>query len=103
VLLIDPGFLCRKTIFGQFCADSFCEVQMMSSYTPPPPGSQSGSRIEELLRRIETEVRGVANYVNSSVVPPIRRESVSAMRSLSETLKNLADRMEKHSTKGPQE
>lgn len=78
----------------------------MSSYPPPPPGSQSGSgtgsRIEEILRRIEVELRGVANYVNDSVVPPIRRESISAMRSLSETLKNLADRIEKHSTKGPQ-
>lgn len=77
----------------------------MSSYPPPPPGSQSGSgsRIEEILRRIEAELRGVANYVNDSVVPPIRRESISAMRSISETLKNLADRIEKHSTKGPQE
>lgn len=79
----------------------------MSSYPPPPPpppGSQpgSGSRIEEILRRIEIELRGVANYVNGSVVPPIRRESVAAMRTLSETLRNLADRMEKNSTKGPQ-
>jgi hypothetical protein len=81
----------------------------MSSYPPPPPpppgsqpGSGSGSRIEEILKQIEVELRGVASYVNSNVVPPIRRESISAMRSLSETLKNLADRMEKHSTKGPQ-
>jgi len=78
---------------------------------PPPPGSWGsgtgpgsvGSRIEEAVELIEMELRHAIAYVNDAVIPQVRRESITAMRSLSETLRNLADRIERHqhSPKGP--
>lgn len=68
------------------------------STTPPPGSGASGSgaarRIEEAMQRIEAELRQAIAYVNDTVVPQVRRESVSTMRTLSETLRKLADRIE---------
>jgi hypothetical protein len=73
----------------------------MSSYPKPPgappPGSGPGSvgrRLEEAVELIEMELRHAVAYVNEAVVPQVRRESISAMRTVAETLKNLADRMD---------
>ena len=66
----------------------------MSTYPPPGPGGV-GRRIEEAIELIEMELRHAVAYVNDAVVPQVRKESISAMRSLSETLKNLADRVER--------
>lgn len=67
----------------------------------PPPGNPAtggaGRRIEEAVERIELEVRQAIAYVNDAVVPEVRRESISAMRRLSEGLRNLADKVEKGS------
>jgi hypothetical protein len=65
--------------------------------THPPLGSdESGAarRIEEIIESIELELRRAVAYVNDAVVPQIRHESISAMRTVAETLRNLADRME---------
>ena len=70
----------------------------MSSYSPPGPASGPGRRIEEAMERIEAELRQAIKYVNDAVVPEMRRESISAMRTLSETLRKLADRIETHSS-----
>ena len=67
--------------------------------TPPGPGGV-GRRIEEAVELIEMELRHAIGYMNDAVVPQVRKESISAMRKLSETLKNLADRMDQ--PKGPQ-
>jgi hypothetical protein len=82
----------------------------MSTYPPPgsgpgpAPGQGSvGRRIEEAVELIEMELRHAIGYVNDAVVPQVRRESISAMRSLSDTLRNLADRFERHQNpRGPQ-
>lgn len=71
----------------------------MSSYPPPgsapgPGSSGFGRRIEEAVELIEMELRHAIAYVNDAVVPQVRRESITAMRSLADTLKNLADRFE---------
>ena len=71
----------------------------MSTTPPPGPGSAAGGfgrRIEEAVELIEMELRHAIAYVNDAVVPQVRRESITAMRSLSETLRNLADRIERH-------
>ena len=82
--------------------------------TDPPPGSAPGSapgsgpgigsRIEEAVELIEMELRHAIAYVNDAVIPQVRKESITAMRSLSDTLRNLADRIERHQhpPKGPQ-
>ncbi|MDR3739547.1 MAG: hypothetical protein P4L40_11055 [Terracidiphilus sp.] len=72
----------------------------MSSYPPPPPPG-AGSRFEEAMERIEFELRQAVAYVNDSVVPQVRSESITAMRKVADTLKNLADRMDQQK-KGPQ-
>ena len=46
------------------------------------------------------ELRHAIGYVNDAVIPQVRSESVTAMRKVSDTLRNLADRMEQTS-KGP--
>lgn len=71
----------------------------MSAYPPPPPGQGPdlggvGRRLEEAMEIIEMELRHAVAYVNDAVVPHVRRESISAMRTVADTLKNLADRMD---------
>jgi len=68
----------------------------MSSYPPPPPGPGVGQRIEEAIELIEMELRHAVSYVNDAVVPQVRQESIKAMRTLSETLRGLADKMDRH-------
>lgn len=54
------------------------------------------------MELIEMELRHAIAYVNDAVVPQVRSESISAMRKVSDTLKNLADRMEQRNQgKGP--
>ena len=75
----------------------------MSTYPPPgsPPGPGGvGRRIEEAIELIEMELRHAIAYMNDAVVPQVRKESIGAMRKLSDTLRDLADRMDK--PKGPQ-
>lgn len=78
----------------------------MSTNPPPGPGSgpgSVGSRIEEAVELIEMELRHAIAYVNDAVIPQVRRESILAMRNLSDTLRNLADRIDRqHPPKGPQ-
>ncbi len=67
----------------------------MSTYSPPGSGTGGvGRRIEEAIELIEMELRGAIMYVNDAIVPQVRRESIAAMRSVADTLRNLADRFE---------
>ncbi len=72
----------------------------MNSYPPSGPGGV-GRRIEEAIELIEMELRHAVAYVNDAVVPQVRKESISAMRAMAETLQKLADRVE-HGTNTPQ-
>jgi hypothetical protein len=67
----------------------------MSTYSPPGTGPGLGRRIEEAVELIEMELRHAIAYVNDSVVPQVRKESITAMRGLSDKLRNLADRIER--------
>jgi 2-keto-3-deoxy-L-rhamnonate aldolase RhmA len=69
----------------------------MSTY-PPPGASGAGRRIEEAVELIEMEIRHAVAYVNEAIVPQARAESVTALRNLSDTLRNLADKLDQ---KGP--
>lgn len=66
----------------------------MSTNPPPGPGNV-GRRFEEAIDRLEVELQKAVKYMNDRVVPEVRRESITAMRRMAETLGNLADRMEK--------
>jgi hypothetical protein len=65
----------------------------MSTYPPPGPGGV-GRRIEEAVELIEMELRHAVAYVNDNIVPQVRSESITALRSLSDTLRSLADRLD---------
>lgn len=69
----------------------------------PRPGNASRC-LEDAMEAIERELRHAVTYVNDAVVPQVRRESITAMRSLSDALRNLADRVERGQTppRGPQ-
>ena len=79
----------------------------MSSYPPPPnyPVAHRlggvGQRIEEAIELIEMEIRHAAAYVNAAVIPEVRRESISALRNISATLHNFADRLDQKSPQPP--
>jgi len=77
----------------------------MNTYPPPGPNPGGvGQRLEEAIELIEMELRHAIAYVNDAVVPQVRRESISAMRKMSDTLRNLADRIDQahQPPKGPQ-
>ena len=79
----------------------------MSSYPPPPPppgGPYPGGvaqRIEEAIELIEMEIRHAAAYINADVIPEVRRESISALRTISNTLQSFADKLDQNPTQPP--
>ncbi|MGA2754943.1 MAG: hypothetical protein ABSE53_14380 [Terracidiphilus sp.] len=71
--------------------------------TPNHPGwggpPTLGQRIDEAIELIEMELRHAITYVNDAVIPQVRRESITAMRTAADTLRNLADRFEKQNSR----
>jgi hypothetical protein len=57
-----------------------------------------GRRIEEAVELIEMELRHAVAYVNGAIVPQVRSESIIAIRSIADSLRTLADRLDQ---KGP--
>jgi hypothetical protein len=78
------------------------KVVHMNTYPPPGPGGV-GRRIEEAVELIEMELRHTIAYVNDAVIPQVRKESITAMRTVADTLRSLADRFDQSSNqpKGP--
>jgi hypothetical protein len=73
----------------------------MSSYPPPPPPASVGQRIDEAIELIEMEIRHAAAYINAAVIPQVRNESISALRTISNTLQGFADRLDQKSPQNP--
>jgi hypothetical protein len=67
---------------------------MSTNNAPNWGGPGIGQRIEEAVELIEMELRHAIAYVNDAVIPQVRRESISAMRTAADTLRTLADRFE---------
>ncbi len=75
----------------------------MSSYPPYGPGPSLGQRIEEAIELIEMELRHAAAYVNDAVIPQVRVESISALRTVADSLRKFADKLDQqHSQQPPQ-
>ena len=55
-----------------------------------------GRRIEEAVELIEMELRHAVAYVNDAIVPEVRRDSIAALRTVADRLRELADRFERH-------
>jgi predicted double-glycine peptidase len=75
---------------------------MSGNYPPGQSAPSVGQRIEEAVELIEMELRHAIAYVNDAVIPQVRRESISAMRTAAETLRNLADRFEQRDKQSAQ-
>ena len=63
----------------------------------PPAGAPRGSFEQDLRNaatRAEDEVHRLIRYLNDEVVPDVRRQSSVALRSASEGLRSLAEKME---------
>jgi hypothetical protein len=71
---------------------------MSSPNTPGSGAGGVGKRIEDAIELIEIELRQAVKYVNDSVIPQVRKESITAMRSAADTLRDLADRFERQSS-----
>jgi hypothetical protein len=63
-----------------------------AAYEPGAGGV--GRRIEEAIELIEMELRHAAAYVNDNVIPQVRSESITALRTVADTLRNFADRLD---------
>jgi len=74
---------------------------MSTNNTPNWGGPGIGHRIEEAVELIEMELRHAIAYVNDAVIPQVRRESISAMRTAADTLRTLTDRFEQRSGAAP--
>ena len=66
----------------------------MSSVPPPGPGKGPGHRIEECIELIEMELRHAAAYINDAVIPQVRTESISALRSAADAMRKFAVRLD---------
>ncbi|MGB6193192.1 MAG: hypothetical protein WBF42_12045 [Terracidiphilus sp.] len=73
----------------------------MNSYPPPPGPGSVGQRIDEAIELIEMELRHAIAYMNDAIVPQVRSESISALRKLSDTMRKMADRMDKRPDQRP--
>jgi hypothetical protein len=73
----------------------------MSSYPPYGPGPTLGQRIEEAVELIEMEVRHAAAYVNDAVIPQVRTESIAAMRTVADSLRRFADKLDQQNSQQP--
>jgi hypothetical protein len=68
----------------------------LSTYPPNGPGAGGvGRRIEEAIELIEMELRHAAAYVNDAVIPQVRSESITALRTVADSLRNFADRLDR--------
>lgn len=74
----------------------------MGTYPPPPPGQGSvGRRIEEAIELIEMELRHAAAYVNDNVIPQVRTESISALRTAADAMRKFADHLDQQTQQAP--
>ncbi|MGA3263512.1 MAG: hypothetical protein ABSC47_05645 [Terracidiphilus sp.] len=74
----------------------------MSTYPPYGPGAGGvGRRIEEAIELIELELRHAAAYVNDAVIPQVRSESISALRTVADSLRSFADRLDQQPGQPP--
>lgn len=62
---------------------------------PSPPNQKPlEQRLEEAARRAEADLRRFIGYLDTEVVPEVRRHSSTALRSAAQHLQHLADTMD---------
>ena len=64
-------------------------------------GRKLDERFGNVGPKVEEEIRKVISYLNDEVVPEVRRNSSSALRTASEHLGRLADHLERSGKSAP--
>jgi hypothetical protein len=54
-----------------------------------------GRKIDEAMQMLDTGIRQATAYVNDNVIPQVRADSIGAMRTLADSLRSFADKLEK--------
>ena len=54
------------------------------------------SKVQEAVDRTEAEVRKLIQYLNDEVVPDVRKQSSSALKTAAERLQALANSLDDH-------
>ena len=62
--------------------------------SPAPNQKPLDQRLQEAARRAEEELRRLVNYLDTEVVPEVRRNSSTALRAAAVRLQKLADNMD---------
>lgn len=65
-----------------------------------PPRQPWEARIREAAFHVETDLRKLVTYLNDEVMPDVRRNGSSALRSAAAELQRLAERMDESSRGG---
>jgi TRAP-type C4-dicarboxylate transport system substrate-binding protein len=60
----------------------------------PSDFDQTRRKLDEAAAKIEQEIKGLVQHLNDNVVPKVRSEGTSALRSMAEELRKLADRLD---------
>ena len=69
-------------------------VLSFAAHSPRPSLTRSAPSARLEIELIEMEIRHAAAYVNDAVIPQVRRESITAMRTVADTLRNFADKLD---------
>jgi hypothetical protein len=59
-----------------------------------PPEKPWEQRLQEACTQIEQDLRRVVNYIDTEVVPDVRKHGSSALRAAAEQLQKLAQHMD---------
>lgn len=65
-----------------------------------PPRQPWESRVREAAAHVESDLRKLVAYINDEVMPDVRRNGSSALRSAAGELHRLAERMDESSRGG---
>ena len=73
----------------------------MSTESNRPPGQGWEARLRDAAAHVETDVRKLIDYLNDEVMPDVRRNGSSALRSAGNELHRLAERMDESNRGAP--
>ena len=70
----------------------------MIEFSPKQPWE---ARLREAATHVETDLRKLVSYINDEVMPDVRRNGSSALRSAASELQRLAERMDESNRGAP--
>ena len=90
---VNAADACRLTLIGKAAIIGLLCIRVNES-CPLPTSDETNRKIHQAVERVERELKQVIVYLNDEVVPTVRKESSSALRTAAEQLAKLADYMD---------